>query len=165
MISEKPGRTFILIASACAIFWPGAFIFGFPGVMRQYWQQAFSSGGSAIGQTVFFILAGATCFMYLCGRWQERIGPSKLAAVGAVICGGSVVWLGRTETMAAVHAWAFSVGAASAFVYVPALTVVQRWYPAHRGLVSGFYNMAFGISGAVMSGAAGRFSSVFMVPM
>jgi OFA family oxalate/formate antiporter-like MFS transporter len=31
---EKPGRAFILISCACAIFWPGAFIFGFPGVMR-----------------------------------------------------------------------------------------------------------------------------------
>jgi OFA family oxalate/formate antiporter-like MFS transporter len=43
------------------------------------------------------------------------------------------------------------VGASSAFIYVPALTVVQRWYPENRGLVSGFFNMAFGLSAAVMS--------------
>jgi OFA family oxalate/formate antiporter-like MFS transporter len=148
---QKPGRTFILIACSCAVFCPGAFIFGFPGIMRHYWQQAFNVGGSAVGQTIFFILAGATCFMYLCGRWQEKYGPGKLAALGAVLCGSSVIWLGRTETMTAVHAWAFFVGAASAFIYVPALTAVQRWYPERRGLVSGLCNMAFGLSAAVMS--------------
>jgi OFA family oxalate/formate antiporter-like MFS transporter len=148
---EKPGRALILISCACAIFWPGAFIFGFPGIMRQHWQQAFNVGGGAVGRTIFFILIGATCFMYLCGRWQEKYGAGKLAALGAVLCGGSVIWLGRAENMTAVYAWAFSVGASSAFIYVPALTVVQRWYPERRGLVSGFINMAFGLAAGVMS--------------
>ncbi|MEE4262388.1 MAG: MFS transporter [Desulfobacteraceae bacterium] len=148
---QKTGRAFILIACACAVFWPGAFIFGFPGIMRHHWQQAFNAGGSAVGQTIFFILIGATCFMYLCGRWQEKYGPGRLTALGAVLCGSSVIWLGRAESMTAVHAWAFLVGAASAFIYVPALTVVQRWYPERRGLVSGFCNMAFGLAAAVMS--------------
>ena len=148
---ERPGRVLILFSCACAIFWPGAFIFGFPGVMRQYWQQAFNVGSSAVGQTVFFVLTGATCFMYLCGRWQEKYGPGRLAALGAVLCGSSVIWLGRADNMAAVYTWAFLVGASSAFIYVPALTVVQRWYPERRGLVSGFFNMAFGLAAGLMS--------------
>ena len=147
----KPGRVFILIASAGAIFWPGAYIFGFPGVMRQNWQQAFNVGGSAVGQTIFFILTGATCFMYLCGRWQEKYGPGRLAALGAILCGSSVIWLALAETMTAVYTWAFLVGASSSFIYVPALTVVQRWYPERRGLASGFFNMAFGLAAGVMS--------------
>ena len=150
-MSQKPGRATILIACACAIFWPGSFIFGYPGVMRQHWQQAFNVGGAEVGRTIFFILMGATCFMYLCGRWQEKYAPGKLAAIGAVLTGSSVIWLGRAESMTAVYAWAFLTGAASAFIYVPALTVVQRWYPERRGLVSGFFNMAFGLSAAVMS--------------
>jgi OFA family oxalate/formate antiporter-like MFS transporter len=148
---QKYARTFILVACAIAVFCPGAFIFGYPGIMRHHWQQAFSVGASEIGQTIFFILIGATCFMYLCGRWQEKYGPRILTALGAAATGGSVIWLGRVESMAAVHAWAFLVGAASAFIYVPALTVVQRWYPERRGLVSGFCNMAFGLSAAIMS--------------
>ena len=150
-MSIKPPRIVVLIACACAIFWPGAFIFGLPGVLRQYWQQTFGADGGAVGQTVFFILTGATCFMYLCGRWQERYGPGRLAAVGAVMCGGSLIWLSRAGDMTAVNIWAFMVGAASAFVYLPGLTVVQRWYPEKRGLVAGFFNMAFGLSAAVMS--------------
>ena len=150
-MSQKPARVFILTASAIAVFCPGAFIFGYPGIMRHYWQQAFNVGSSEVGQTIFFILIGATCFMYLCGRWQEKYGPRKLAVPGAVVTGAGVFWLGRAGNMTAVHAWAFLAGAASAFIYVPALTAVQRWYPERRGLVSGFCNMAFGLSAAVMS--------------
>jgi OFA family oxalate/formate antiporter-like MFS transporter len=150
-MSAKRPRPFILIACACAIFWPGAFIFGLPGVLRQHWQHAFLADGGAVGGTVFFILIGATCLMYLCGRWQEKFGPGRLAAIGAVMCGCSSIWLSQAKSMTEVNIWAFSVGASSAFVYLPGLTVVQRWYPERRGLVAGFFNMAFGLSAAVMS--------------
>jgi OFA family oxalate/formate antiporter-like MFS transporter len=148
---ETRPRPSILIACAFAIFWPGSFIFGFPGVLRQHWQQTFGADAGAVGGTIFFILTGATCFMYLCGRWQMRYGPGRLAAIGALMGGGSALWLSRAGSMPEVYAWAFSVGAASAFVYLPGLTVVQRWYPKRRGLVAGFFNMVFGLSAAVTS--------------
>jgi OFA family oxalate/formate antiporter-like MFS transporter len=89
--------------------------------------------------------------MYLCGRWQEKYGPGRLAGIGAAMSGASLLWLSRSTDMFEVNIWAFCVGAASAFVYLPGLTVVQRWYPERRGLVAGFFNMAFGMSAAVMS--------------
>jgi OFA family oxalate/formate antiporter-like MFS transporter len=112
----KIARPYVLIACAGAIFWPGAFIFGFPGILRQHWQQAFEADGGAIGGTVLFILAGATCFMYLCGRWQEKYGPGRLAAFGAVMGGCSTIWLSQAGHMFAVNIWAFFIGASSAFV-------------------------------------------------
>lgn len=150
MMAKSP-RMLILIACACAIFWPGALIFGLPGVLRQYWQQSFDAGGGAVGGTIFFIFIGATCFMYLCGRLQEKYSPGKLAAIGSVVCGSSAVWLSHAGSMLEVNIWAFFAGASSAFIYIPGLTVVQRWYPDRRGLVSGFFSMAFGASAAVMS--------------
>jgi OFA family oxalate/formate antiporter-like MFS transporter len=89
--------------------------------------------------------------MYLCGRWQEKYGPGRLAAVGAVMCGGSSIWLTQAGNMNTVYIWAFLTGASSAFVYLPGLTVVQQWYPERRGLVAGFFNMAFGLSAAIMA--------------
>jgi OFA family oxalate/formate antiporter-like MFS transporter len=147
----KSPRTSILIACAGAIFWPGAFIFGLPGVLRQHWQQAFDAGGGAVGGTIFFILTGATCFMYLSGRLQEKYSPGRLVAIGSVMCGSSAIWLSQASSMFEVYIWAFSAGASSAFIYLPGLTVVQRWYPERRGLVAGFFNMAFGLSAAIMS--------------
>jgi hypothetical protein len=73
----KSPRTFILMACACAIFWPGSFIFGLPCVLRQHWQQVFDAGESAVGGTVFFIFTRPTCFMHLGGRLQEKYGPGR----------------------------------------------------------------------------------------
>ena len=147
----KFSRAYILIACACAIFWPGSFSFGLPGVLRQHWQQVFDADGGAVGRVVFFILIGATCFMYLCGRLQEKYRPERLASIGIVMCGSSSIWLSQAGNMTEVNVWAFVVGASSAFVYLPGLTVVQHWYPERRGLVAGFFNMAFGLSAAIMS--------------
>lgn len=150
MPKAQTGAT-AFVACSVAIFWPGAFIFGFPGVLGSYWQQAFDVGRAEVGKSLFFVLAGAGSFMYLTGRFQERLGFSRVTAVGAVACGGSAVLLGCARTMGVVYAWAFLAGASSAFIYIPALTVVQRWYPHRRGLVSGVVNMVFGLSAAVMS--------------
>ena len=152
MLKTRPSIT-ILIASAGAIFWPGSFIFGLPGVLRLHWQQAFHVGGGSVGGVVFFVLIGATCCMYLSGRLQEKVGPGKLAAVGALLCGGSTIWLSQSTHMTAVNIWAFLSGAASAFIYLPGLTAVQQWFPRKRGLVAGFFNMSFGLSAAIMSDA------------
>lgn len=148
--AQKENRR-ALASSCAAIFWPGAFIFGFPGVMGAYWQQRFGVDRGDVGQVLFFVLAGVGCFMYLTGRWQERLGPSRLTAVGAALCGGSMVLVGWAADMGVVYLWAFTVGASSAFIYIPALTVAQRRYPKKRGLVSGLVNMVFGLSAAVMS--------------
>ena len=148
---KKSASIKILLASASAIFWPGSFIFGLPGVLRQHWQQTFQVGGGSVGGVVLFVLAGATCCMYLSGRLQEKVGPGKLAAVGALMTGGSTIWLSQSNNMIAVNLWAFLIGAASAFVYLPGLTAVQQWFPNRRGLVAGFFNMSFGLSAAVMS--------------
>jgi len=150
-MDRKNPSMLILLACAAAIFWPGSFIFGLPGVLRQYWQQSYEVSGGSVGGVVFFVLTGATCCMYLSGRLQEKVGPGKLAAVGALLGGGSTFWLGQSANMTAVYVWAFLTGSASAFVYLPGLTAVQQWYPLRRGLVAGFFNMSFGISAAVMS--------------
>jgi len=149
--SSEPQRGIVLAACCAAVFWPGAFIFGLPGVLGQHWQLTFSVGKAAVGQSIVFILAGAGTFMYIVGRWQAVIGPSRMAAFGTILCGGSVLFLGHVSSMHGVYVWAFLVGASSAFLYIPGLTVVQAWFPRSRGLASGVVNMSFGLSAAIMS--------------
>ena len=150
MSDRRKGKTAVF-ASCIAIFWPGAFIFSFPGVMGPHWQQTLGVSRAATGRTLFFVLAAVGVFMFITGRWQEKIGPSKLAALGALLCGASTILVGYAESIAWVYLWAFLMGTASSFIYIPALTVVQRWYPSRRGLVSGWVNLAFGLSAAIMS--------------
>ena len=141
----------VCFACCAAIFMPGSLIFGFPGVMRQHWLEIYQVGQADIGRILFFVLAAVGIFMFFIGRLQARFGPSRVMALGAILGGAGTLWVGYAPGMSWIYVWAFLVGSASAFVYLPTLTVVQVWYPRHRGLVSGLVSMSFGIAGAVMA--------------
>lgn len=140
-----------VVGSSIAIFWPGALIFGFPGVMGPYWQKVFQVGRGAIGNTLFFVLAAVGLFMFFVGRWQERYGIKRMITIGAILCGLSLLILSLASHLYMLYVWAFITGTSSCFIYIPALTSVQRWYPKRRGLVSGIVNLMFGFSAALMS--------------
>lgn len=132
------------------VFLPGSLIFSFPGVMARHWMDAFDIGRAQIGQILFFVLAAVGIFMFLVGRLQEKTGPKWLAVIGSVLCAVSVTMVGHATSMRMVYLWAFLTGASSAFLYLPALTVVQVWFTERRGLVSGMVNMSFALSAAIM---------------
>ena len=140
-----------VIGSAAAIFWPGAFIFGYPGVMGPLWQQRFGVGRGAIGNTLFFVLVAVGCFMFFVGRWQERWGTRRMILLGAVLFGLNQFLVAFADRLWMIYAWAFINGATASFIYIPGLTTVQRWFPEKRGLVSGIVNLVYGLSAAVMS--------------
>lgn len=140
-----------VVGSSLAIFWPGAYIFGFPGVMAPLWQEMFSAGKGAIGNTLFFVLAAVGLFMFFVGHWQERFGTRKMITLGAILCGLNGLLIAYASTLPMLYCWAFLNGTASCLIYVPALTTVQRWFPEKRGLVSGIVNLAFGLSAALIA--------------
>ncbi len=149
-MTEKQRGILAVAGSSLAIFWPGAFIFGFPGVMAPYWQTSLHVGRGAIGNILFLVLAAVGIFMFLVGRWQEKLGARAMISIGAIICGLDAIFVAYASSLWMVYAWAFLVGTSSAFVYIPALTTVQRWFPMRRGLVSGIVNLMFGVSAAIM---------------
>ena len=140
-----------VVGSCLAIFWPGAFIFGYPGVMGSYWQELFNVGRGGIGGTLFFVLSAVGIFMFLAGRLQERLGVRKMITAGAIICGLDVFLIAAPPNIFVLYLWAFIMGAGSSFIYMPMLTSVQQWFPTKRGLVSGIVNMMFGMSAALMA--------------
>jgi MFS transporter, OFA family, oxalate/formate antiporter len=169
-LSERKRGIFAVAGSSLAIFWPGALVFGFPGVMAPYWQKTFHVGKGPIGNILFFVLAALGVFMFFVGRWQERLGTRRMITLGAALCGLNVLVVAYASNLSMLYLWAFLNGAASCFIYIPGVTCVQRWYPHRRGLVSGIFNMTFGISAAIMSplfswmlGSMGYFSMNIVV--
>jgi OFA family oxalate/formate antiporter-like MFS transporter len=142
-----------LIGSCTAVFWPGALTFGFPGVMAAVWQEMFHVGRAATGLTIFFMLAAVGIFMFLVGRWQEHYGPRKMIALGIILTAFASLVAASAHSMLCIYAWAAVNGLASCFVYVPALTLVQWWYPHRRGLAAGTASMVFGLAAGVMAPA------------
>ena len=140
-----------IVGSSIAIFWPGALIFGYPGVMSPYWRDLFQVGTGATGNVMFFILAAVGIFMFVAGKWQERIGAKLTVSIGIIICGSSLFIASYATNIYLVYLWAFLIGVGSCFVYITGLTVVQRWFLQRRGLSSGIVNLFFGLSAAIMA--------------
>lgn len=134
-----------------AIFWPGTLVFGLPGVMSQYWQTAFSVGPAEVGQIFFFILVPTGIFMFLVGRLLERWKPGWFMGIGVLVCAGTTTLLPLAWSFTGVYVWAFIMSSSTAMIYITGLTVVQNWFPDRRGLVSGLFNMSFGVSAALLS--------------
>ncbi len=165
-IHKNPTGIGAIIGSSLAIFWPGALIFGFPGVMAPYWMKTFEVGRGAIGNILFFVLAAVGIFMFLVGRWQEKFGIRRMITIGSILCGLSVLIIAYASNLYMLYLWAFLTGTSSAFILIPALTTVQRWFPMKRGLFSGIVNLSFGFSAAIMSPLfRSLFESMGYVPM
>ena len=69
--------------------------------------------------------------MFLAGRWQEHW--ARMVVIGGILCGVNMLTAAYANGMAMVYLWAFVTGAASCFTNMPALTAVQRWFPADAG--------------------------------
>lgn len=116
--------------------------------MAHHWQATFAVDQAAVGQILFFLLLGVGSTMYLAGRWQERLGPAKMVRLGSFISALAALALPLASGIGAVYAWAFITGASHSCLYLPALSVVQRWFPLRRGLVAGLVSMVFGLAAA-----------------
>ncbi|MFO7772695.1 MAG: MFS transporter [Dehalococcoidia bacterium] len=155
-----------IAGSSAAIFWPGALVFGYPGVMSPYWQEAFGVGTGETGNVMFFILAALGSFMFVVGQWQEKVGTRLIVSIGAVVCGLSLLVASYATNIYMVYLWAFLTGMGSCFIYISGLTVVQRWFLEKRGLVSGIVNLFLGLSAAIMAPVFGSLlKTLGYVPM
>lgn len=151
----------VVVGCCMALFWPGSLNFGFPGVMAPLWQDMFHVGRGAIGNTIFFMLAAVGIFMFLAGRWQEHYGTRAMIALGILLCSLSAIIVAYVSSLTMLYAWSFLNGLSACFVYIPALTTVQRWYPKRKGLVTGIASMVFGLSAAIMSPIFGQMLASF----
>jgi MFS transporter, OFA family, oxalate/formate antiporter len=84
--------------------------------MGPLWQQRFGVGRGAIGNALFFVLAGLGCFMFFVGCWQERWGARKLISLGALLCGLNTFPIASADRFWLIYLWAFFNGAASSFI-------------------------------------------------
>ncbi len=144
-------KKIILGAGCLALFFPGAFVFGFPGVMAGQWQAFFHVNKAQIGRIMFYILAGTGCSMYLAGKLLEKLTPRLIILTGNLACSSAMIFVARASSMDQVYLWAFIEGFFCGFVYIPCLSIFQGIFPGSKGLVTGILNLTFGGSSAVMS--------------
>lgn len=150
-MSFNENKKIILVFGCLCIFFPGSFVFGFPGVMASEWQAMFNINKAQMTRMMFFVLAGTGCSMFLAGRLQEKLPTRLVILFGTLTCAAGMIAVAYARHIVHVYLWAFSEGFFCGFVYIPALAFFQRIFPEKKGWITGILNLTFGGSSAVMS--------------
>ena len=111
----------------------------------------FSETAWAFSITIFSLGVSAAW----AGQMLPRFGPRKLAVIGSVLfSGGYVIAAGAlTLDMLPLFYLGYGVigGAGIGLGYVTPVATVAKWFPDHKGLVTGIVVMGFGVGAFLLS--------------
>lgn len=88
------------------------------------------------------IFAGAefVWFMsgFLGGYLADRIGPAKVVLLGSVLMSSGLFLSSQANTLSVlIIAYALGVGIGGGLIYIPSISLIQRWFKRYRGIASG----------------------------
>jgi MFS transporter, OFA family, oxalate/formate antiporter len=100
-------------------------------------------------------LASFAVFMIFAGRWQDRVGPRKVATVGGILLGLGVCLSGLVDilgfgadmfqgTIYLIITYGIIGGAGIGFAYVCPIAALVKWFPDKKGLMTGVAVAGFG---------------------
>ena len=171
MSDEKIGNRNLVILGALIVqlclgsiyawsFFQTALNGGIPPVGAYQWPSFFSQLPFAAG------LASFALFMIFAGRWQDRVGPRKVATVGGILLGigyisaffvdmvsGGDALIG---TIYLIITYGIIGGAGIGFAYVCPIAALVKWFPDKKGTITGIAVAGFG-AGALVFGYVEQF--------
>jgi OFA family oxalate/formate antiporter-like MFS transporter len=114
-------------------------LYGWPSL---YTQLPFAAG-----------LASFAFFMIFAGRWQDKVGPRKVATVGGILLGAGYLLASLVDTLALAEfmgtiyliiTYGIIGGAGIGFAYVCPIAALVKWFPDKKGSVAGVAVAGFG---------------------
>jgi OFA family oxalate/formate antiporter-like MFS transporter len=143
------GATFLILFAAFGVVYSfGAFFLAL--------STEFGAPRAAV--SAVFSYAVFTLFITgaVSGVLADRVGPKKVMLVGVfAIIAGLLSAAGANDLWQVSLSFTCGVGAGVGFVYIPAISTVQRWFVQRRGLASGFAVTGIGVGTFVMPILAG----------
>ena len=152
-------RGWIVVGAACAAL---AMVFAVAYSFATFFaslQQAF--GASRADVSLVFALAGFGWFTLgaFTGAWSDRVGPRRLAMIGAVGLAVGLYAASRAQALWQVYlTWSVGVAIGTGFMYVPAIGAVQPWFRKRLGLAAGIASAGIGV-GTLL----GPIASVYLI--
>ena len=111
-------------------------------------------------------LASFALFMIFAGRWQDRVGPKKVATVGGVLLGIGYISAFFVDMVAGGDALIGTIyliitygiigGAGIGLAYVCPIAALVKWFPDKKGTITGIAVAGFG-AGALVFGYVEQF--------
>ena len=166
MSDEKIGNRNLVILGALIVqlclgsiyawsFFQTALNGGIPPVGAYQWPSFYSQLPFAAG------LASFALFMIFAGRWQDRVGPKKVATVGGILLGVGYISAFFVDMIAGGDALIGTIyliitygiigGAGIGFAYVCPIAALVKWFPDKKGTITGIAVAGFG-AGALVFG-------------
>jgi len=170
-MSESIGNRYLVIIGALLVQLCLGSIYAW-----SFFQTALNGGTAAVGiylwpslysQLPFAAgLASFALFMIFAGRWQDRVGPRKVATVGGILLGLGYILAWLTDIIAGTDAVIGTVwliisygivgGAGIGFAYVCPIAALVKWFPDKKGAITGIAVAGFG-AGALVFGYVEQF--------
>jgi MFS transporter, OFA family, oxalate/formate antiporter len=121
------------------------------------WTEADKSLPYAVACLVFCLI------MVPAGRMQDKIGPSKVAALGGLLVGIGMIAAGLTTSlMGYVIGFGVFAGAGIGFGYASATPPAVKWFPpAKTGMIAGIVVSGFGLASVYAAPLASWLTSAF----
>ncbi len=133
---------------------------GNPPIGVYLWPSLYSQLPFAAG------LASFALFMIFAGRWQDRVGPRKVATVGGILLGAGYILAFFVDQVAGSDALRGTIyliitygiigGAGIGFAYVCPIAALVKWFPDKKGTITGIAVAGFG-AGALVFGYVEQF--------
>ncbi|MFX0107763.1 MAG: OFA family MFS transporter [Candidatus Hodarchaeota archaeon] len=175
MTEENVGNRYLVIVGAIIVQLCLGSIYAW-----SFFQTALNGGTDAIGiylwpsfysQLPFAAgLASFALFMIFAGRWQDRVGPRKVATVGGVLLGLGYILAWLVDIVAGTDAIVGTVwlivtygiigGAGIGFAYVCPIAALVKWFPDKKGAITGIAVAGFG-AGALVFGYVEQYLLAF----
>ena len=116
-------------------------------------MRDFAVGAAVLGNLSAAYFYGYAGMQIPVGLLLDRFGPRRLLAIASLICAAGCVLFAKGETLAAVTAGRFLIGASAAFSLVGAMAVAGQWFRPDRFAVFSGLAMAMGMAGGVLGQA------------
>ncbi len=117
--------------------------------------DAFSKDLGANRFEISLVFAISECLWFsigfVAGYLADRIGPRLVVMAGSVLMAGGLALAASASSIEALYlAYGGGVGIGGGMMYVPSVSVVQRWFKRHRGLASGLAICGTGVGTLVV---------------
>lgn len=124
-----------------------------PSVMVEELMRDLGVGAAVLGHLSGVYFYGYAGMQVPVGILLDRFGPRRLMTVAGLVCAAGCVLFATGETLTAITAGRFLLGASSAFSLVGALAVAGQWFPPNRFAILAGGAMAMGMAGGVFGQA------------
>ena len=102
-----------------------------------------------------FVFAGTTI---LSGRLYEKMGPKVVAAIGGILYGiGMILTAFANELWLLYLSYGVIAGVGVGFAYVSPLATCVKWFPDHKGFITGVAVGAFGSGSMIFKNLISHF--------